>query len=45
MDELVALVPDFKRRGRSLIHRVVFLDEHLEMLLEGLRKAGLELEA
>jgi len=43
VDELLALVPDFERRGRSLIHRVVFTDEHVEMLLEGLRKAGLAL--
>jgi hypothetical protein len=26
-----------------LIERTVYLDEHVEMLLEGLRKAGLDL--
>ena len=44
-DELLALVPDFERRGGSLIRRFAYLDEHVEMLLEGLRKAGLELVA
>ena len=39
--ELLALVPDFRRRGPSLIRRFAYLDEHVEMLLEGLRKAGL----
>ena len=40
--ELLALVPDFKRRGRSLIQRVVYLEEHTEILLDGLHKAGLK---
>lgn len=44
VDELLALVPDFRSRGRSLIHRFAYLDEHIKMLLDGLRKAGLELE-
>ena len=42
VDELLALVPDFLRRGRSLIQRVAYLDEHVEMLFDGLGKAGLE---
>ena len=42
VDELLALEPDFRRRGRSLIRRVAYLDEHVEMLVEGLNKAGLE---
>jgi adenylate cyclase len=42
VDELLALVPDFNLRGWSLIRRLAFLDEHVEMLLEGLRRAGLE---
>ena len=41
IDELLALVPDFRTRGRSLIQRFAYLDEHVEMLLEGMRKAGL----
>lgn len=41
IDELLALVPDFEIRGRSLIQRVVFSDELTKMLLEGLHKAGL----
>ena len=43
--ELLALVTDFERRGRSLIQRVAFSEENTEMLLEGLSKAGLELAA
>ena len=39
-----ALVPDFKRRGPSLIRRLAYLDEHVDMLVEGLRKAGLEMQ-
>ena len=42
--ELQALVPDWSSRGRSLMQRVVFLDEHVDMLVEGLNKAGLEIE-
>jgi hypothetical protein len=38
--ELLALVPDFKSRDHSLIRRMVYLDEHVEMLLDGLAKAG-----
>jgi hypothetical protein len=37
-----ALVLDFGHRGKSLIRRFAFLDEHVDVLLEGLRKAGLE---
>jgi tetratricopeptide (TPR) repeat protein len=43
VDELLALVPDFQTRGRVLIQRFAYLDEHVDMLVEGLRKAGLEL--
>lgn len=43
-DELIALVPDFGRRGRSLIRRMVFLDENVDMLLDGLRKAGVDVQ-
>lgn len=42
VDELLALVPDFERRGQSMIRRFAYLDEHVEMLMKGLRKAGLE---
>ncbi|MDH3676219.1 MAG: hypothetical protein OES12_12055, partial [Anaerolineae bacterium] len=44
VDVLLVLVSDFEPRGRSLIQRMVFLGEHVEMLLDGLRKAGLEIE-
>jgi adenylate cyclase len=43
VDELLALMPDFKRRGPILIRRLAYLDEHVEMLLDGLREAGLEI--
>jgi TolB-like protein/Tfp pilus assembly protein PilF len=42
VDELLALVPDFEPRGRSLIRRFAYLDEHIDMLLEGLHKAGMK---
>jgi len=44
VDELLALVPDFKRRGQSLIRRFAYLDKHVDALQDGLRSAGLELE-
>ncbi len=40
-DELMILLPDFKRKGPDLIRRLTFLDEHVEMLMDGLSKAGL----
>lgn len=40
-DELLALVPDFERRGRSLIHRMLYSEENTKMLLDGLQKARL----
>ena len=43
VNELFALVPEFKSRGPILIRRLAYLDEHVDLLLEGLRKAGLEL--
>ena len=45
MGELLALVPDFERRSRHLIQRMVYLDENVDMLAEGLRKAGLETQS
>mgnify|MGYP001816061204 CR=1 FL=1 len=32
-------------RGHSLIQRMLYQDEHVEMLVDGLRKAGLEMVA
>lgn len=40
-DELLMLVPDFERRARSLIQRMVYSKENTTLLLDGLRKAGL----
>ena len=41
--ELLSLVPNFRGRGRSLIRRLAYLDEHVDMFVEGLGKAGLDL--
>ncbi len=43
--ELLALVPDFKTRGRSLVQRMVYQKELTEMLLDGLNKAGVETQS
>jgi tetratricopeptide (TPR) repeat protein len=40
--ELLALVPDFEKRGRSLIKRMLFHDEYVDMICGGLQKAGIE---
>jgi adenylate cyclase len=43
--ELLKLVPDFATRGRLLINRYVKVDDLVDNIIEGLRKAGLvELE-
>ena len=44
-DELLTLVPDFHHRGRSLIRRFAYLDEHVDVLAEGLHKAVLETQS
>lgn len=41
INELLNMRPDFPTCARDLLRRTVFLDEHVEMLLEGLHKAGL----
>ena len=45
LDELLKLVPDFAHSGRSLLSRYVKADGLMEKLMEGLRKAGLDLNA
>jgi hypothetical protein len=35
--------PDFASRAAGLMQRLVFLEENVKMLLDGLRKAGLEM--
>ena len=40
--ELLTLNVDFATRARQLMRRMFFSDENVEMLLDGLRKAGLE---
>ena len=42
-DELLALVPDFNRRGQSLIRRAVYSEEHTIQIIAGLQKAGIEM--
>ncbi len=39
--ELLKLEPDFAARGRQLISRYVKVDDLVDMIIEGLRKAGL----
>jgi len=41
VDEILKLVPDFASRGRWLIGRYVKVDEIIDAVIEGLRKAGL----
>jgi hypothetical protein len=41
LHELVGLLPDFSTRGREQLRRIVFSEAHVEMLWDGLRKAGL----
>ena len=41
--ELLALVPDFGSRGRNLMKRLLYRDENVDMLAEGLGKAGVQL--
>jgi adenylate cyclase len=40
--ELLTLVPDFEQRGRDLVKRMLFLDEHVDMIWKGFEKAGIE---
>jgi hypothetical protein len=42
VQELLAIVPDFESRGASLVRRFAYLDENVEMLVDGLHKAGLD---
>ena len=41
LQELLSLVPDFIKTGRKQLRIVVFSEEHVEMLWDGLLKAGL----
>ena len=40
--QLMSLVPDFKQRGRSMIRRFAFSDSNVDLLWDGLRKAGID---
>jgi len=42
VNELLALIPDFQKRGPNLIRRLAYTDDHVEILVDGLGKAGLE---
>jgi len=44
LEELLEIRPDFPSRARDLMSRVVYLEEHVKILLDGLRKAGLQLK-
>ena len=43
LGKLIDLVPNFDHRGRSLIKRMLFQDEYVKMLLDGLGKARWEI--
>jgi len=43
LQELLEMCPDFPSRARDLMSRVVYLREHIELLSDGLIKAGLKL--
>ena len=40
--ELLQMKPDFASRAAGLMQRLIFSEDNVEMLLEGLPKAGLE---
>jgi hypothetical protein len=40
--ELLKLVPDFTAQGRRLLGRYVKVEDLIDMISEGLRKAGLD---
>ena len=42
LQELLNLVPGFLTTGRERLRRIVFSEDHEEILWDGLRKAGLE---
>jgi TolB-like protein len=44
LQELLEMRSDFPYRSQDMMLRLLYLDEHVEMLLDGLFKAGLKLE-
>ena len=45
LGELLEMRPDFPTRAYELLHRLVYLEEHVDMLMDGLFKAGFKLNA
>ena len=45
VSELLALKPDFAKRGRSLIGRYVKFEDILHRIIEGLGKVGMNIES
>ncbi len=45
VDELLGVIPDFAKRARAIYAAWNFPDELIDHLLEGLRKAGLEISS
>lgn len=43
VSQLLQIEPDFEKRGREIIKRFWRYEQPVELLLDGLRKAGLEL--
>ena len=44
ISQLLEMKPDFKEKARMLIHRYVKEDSLVDHLIEGLKKAGLEVD-
>ncbi len=42
IEELLSLRPDFREIGRTLMRRLIYTEENAELLIAGLRKAGLD---
>jgi hypothetical protein len=40
--ELLRLCPDFRTRGQERMQRLLYSEENVAMLMDGLRKAGLD---
>jgi hypothetical protein len=44
VEQLLVLKPDFPSRGRKLIKHYIKFDDIVEKMIEGLAKAGLDVE-
>ena len=42
LKELLVLFPELRSRGREIVKRLFYLDEHIDMLRDGRNNAGIE---